>query len=75
MFYLIRSGINYTEAEKMCQNKSSMLADVSSERRTNALAQLLVNANTNYAYVGLQRTYKDFMTSNGIIQLYKINQI
>ncbi|CAG5048287.1 unnamed protein product [Parnassius apollo] len=66
MFYLITQRMNYTEAEKLCQNKSSVLADVSTEQRTDTLAQLLADEGEDSAYISLKRSNSsDFFTSNG----------
>ncbi|CAG4972783.1 unnamed protein product [Colias eurytheme] len=55
MFYLLDNQLNYTQAQNKCKNMSGVLADVTSEQRTDALAQVLINANLAAAYVGLTK--------------------
>ncbi|XP_053607693.1 uncharacterized protein LOC128673690 [Plodia interpunctella] len=55
MFFLITQRYNYTEGMKQCRNISGVLADVTSEQRTDALAQLLAGAGVDTALVGMRR--------------------
>ncbi|XP_068621690.1 uncharacterized protein [Battus philenor] len=66
VFYLLNRTMNYTDAVRECDNKSSVLADVISEKRTEALAQLLSEADTECAYVSLKRNNGGhFAVTNG----------
>nr|XP_026490496.1 uncharacterized protein LOC113396671 [Vanessa tameamea] len=65
MFQLLPKKLNYTQAQAQCQNISAVLADVTSEQRTEVLAQVLATASVDSAYVGMERD------TDGIF--YKIN--
>ncbi|CAH2211550.1 jg23261, partial [Pararge aegeria aegeria] len=53
MFILLPKRRNYTQAQGTCRNFSGVLADVTSEQRTDALSQLLATAGVGAAYVGM----------------------
>ncbi|CAH2105051.1 unnamed protein product [Euphydryas editha] len=55
MFYLLPKKLNYTQAQAQCRNISAVLADVTSEQRTDVLAQVLASASVHSAYVGMKR--------------------
>ncbi|XP_013200377.1 uncharacterized protein LOC106142962 [Amyelois transitella] len=55
MFFLISQKYNYTDGQQQCRNISGVLADVTSEQRTDALAQLLAGASVDAALVGMRR--------------------
>lgn len=53
MFFLLPKRRNYTQAQAKCRDMSGVLADVTSEQRTDALTLLLSNAGVKAAYVGM----------------------
>ncbi|XP_045764216.1 uncharacterized protein LOC123866605 [Maniola jurtina] len=53
MFFLLPKRRNYTQAEARCKAISGVLADVSSEQRTDALSQVLASAGVDAAYVAM----------------------
>lgn len=55
MFFLHTTKRNFTEAERVCKNMSGNLAEVTTEQRTEALAQLLAGVSAEAAFVGLRR--------------------
>ncbi|XP_073967699.1 uncharacterized protein [Choristoneura fumiferana] len=66
MFFLTPHKLNYTQARAACRNMSGVLADVVSEARTEALAQLLTGASTEAAIVALRRSNgSSFFGANG----------
>lgn len=66
MLHLLPKRRNFTEARAECRNRSSSLADVASEQRTEALAQLLTGAGVEAVYVGLRRRNSTvFVGDNG----------
>lgn len=66
MFYFISKRGNYSESVEVCRNKNGVLADVTSEYRTNALAKLLADLGAEEAYISLKRDISsDFITTNG----------
>lgn len=67
MFYLNTQKLNYTQAHSACKNMTGVLADVTNEQRTDALAQLLAGASIDAAFVGLRRMNSStFSTENGM---------
>ena len=67
MFMILPKKNNYTASQAHCKNVSAVLADVSDEQRTDALAQALVTASVDAAYVGMRRNNdKSFSIDNGI---------
>ncbi|XP_013147060.1 PREDICTED: pulmonary surfactant-associated protein A [Papilio polytes] len=66
MFYFISKRGNYSESVEVCRNKNGVLADVTTEYRTNALAKLLADVGGEEAYINLKRDISsDFITTNG----------
>ncbi|KAG6453993.1 uncharacterized protein LOC115445987 [Manduca sexta] len=66
MFHLLPNLLNYTEAARECMNLSGNLADIITEQRTEALAQVLANASVNEAFVGMTRHNTSvFRSDNG----------
>lgn len=66
MFLQLPTRMNYTMAERECRNRSSALADVSSEQRTDAVAQLLAGAGVEVAFAGMRRRNSSvFVGNNG----------
>ncbi|KPI98518.1 Lithostathine [Papilio xuthus] len=66
LFYLISNKRTYSEAIDECRNKSSVLADITSEAKTNALAKLLADFGSEEAFINLKRdNSSDFIASNG----------
>ncbi|CAH0404590.1 unnamed protein product [Chilo suppressalis] len=55
MFRLLQKRLNFTQAVVECRNMSGVLPDVTSEQRTDALAQVLAGAGVDAAFVGLRR--------------------
>ncbi|KAI5632996.1 hypothetical protein NE865_14294 [Phthorimaea operculella] len=54
MFYLISKKLNYTQAQIECKNMSGVLADITSEQRTDQLAMFLAGASIDAALVALR---------------------
>lgn len=54
MFFIVNKKLNYTQGLRECKNISGVPADVTSEQRTDALAQLLAGASIDAAFVGLR---------------------
>ncbi|KAJ8729706.1 hypothetical protein PYW08_001287 [Mythimna loreyi] len=54
MFFIITKKQNYTLGLRECKNLSSLPADVTSEQRTDALAQLLLGNSIEMAFVGMR---------------------
>ncbi|XP_031763733.2 uncharacterized protein LOC113519116 [Galleria mellonella] len=66
MFYLLSKKYNYTEGQSSCKNISGVLADVTSDQRTEALGQLLLGTKVDAAMVGLRRINEStFHGTNG----------
>ncbi|XP_050361869.1 uncharacterized protein LOC126781091 [Nymphalis io] len=66
MFLLLPNVLNYTQAQAQCRNISAVLADVTSEQRTELLAQVLATASVDSAYIGMKRdTDRIFYNTNG----------
>ncbi|XP_075991766.1 uncharacterized protein LOC142987100 [Anticarsia gemmatalis] len=66
MFYLITKKQNYTLAARECKNITAAPADILSEQRTDALAQLLAGASVDAAFVGLRsKNGSGFVSSTG----------
>ncbi|CAB3248157.1 unnamed protein product [Arctia plantaginis] len=66
MFFLVTKKLNYTLAFRECKNITAVPADITSEQRTDALAQLLAGASVDAAFVGLRsKNGSTFVTSNG----------
>ncbi|XP_028174752.1 uncharacterized protein LOC114363271 [Ostrinia furnacalis] len=66
MFYLLPARHNFSQAAQECKNISAVLADVTSEQRTDSLAQLLAGASVDAALVGMRRNNESmFRTLNG----------
>ncbi|KAL0848848.1 hypothetical protein ABMA28_013266 [Loxostege sticticalis] len=66
MFYLLTTRHNFSQAVQECANISAVLADITSEQRTDTLAQVLAGASVDAALVGLRRTNESsFQTLNG----------
>ncbi|XP_046961238.1 uncharacterized protein LOC124530914 [Vanessa cardui] len=66
MFLLLPKKLNQTQAQARCQNISAVLADVTSEQRTEVLAQVLATASVDSAYVGMERDIDGiFYKTNG----------
>ncbi|XP_045459247.1 polycystin-1, partial [Melitaea cinxia] len=66
MFYLLPEKLNYTQAQAQCRNISAVLADVTSEQRTDVLAQVLASASVHSAFVGMKRdNSRTFYKNNG----------
>ncbi|XP_023941012.1 uncharacterized protein LOC112047933 [Bicyclus anynana] len=53
MFFLLLKKRNFTQVQASCKEINGVLADVSSEQRTDALGQLLTSAGISAAYVGM----------------------
>lgn len=72
MFYLLPEHHNFTQAVAECKNISGVLADVTSEQRTDALAQMLAGATVEAALVGLKRSNESsFRSLNGESLIFK----
>lgn len=54
MFFIITKKQNYTLGLRECKNLTSLPADVTSEQRTDALAQLLAGNSIEMAFVGMR---------------------
>lgn len=66
MFYLLPKRHNFTQAVEECRNASGVLADVTSEQRTDALSQMLAGVSVDAALVGLRRRNEtSFRSPNG----------
>ncbi|XP_059061840.1 uncharacterized protein LOC131854716 [Achroia grisella] len=66
MFYLITQKYNYTEGQNACKNISGVLADITSEQRTEALGQMLAGSNVEAAIIGMRRKNEStFYAING----------
>ncbi|XP_050685643.1 uncharacterized protein LOC126980067 [Leptidea sinapis] len=65
MFYFLQLQLNSSQSQLSCSNKGGVLADVSSEHRTDALSQLLIGAGVPSAFVGMQRSDQKFYATNG----------
>ncbi|XP_041979427.1 uncharacterized protein LOC121733274 [Aricia agestis] len=66
MFHLSATRMNFTQAQQACRNRSSVLADVVSEQRTDSLAQLLAASQVESAYCGLWRDNSSgYYSANG----------
>ncbi|KAJ0178304.1 hypothetical protein K1T71_006127 [Dendrolimus kikuchii] len=46
---------NFTDSQRVCKNMSGVMADVTTEQRTESLAQLLTGLSVEAAFVGLLR--------------------
>lgn len=58
--------MNYTNGLRACKNLSGVPADITTEQRTEALAQLLGGASTDTAFVGLRsKNGSVFVSSSG----------
>ncbi|KAJ0181579.1 hypothetical protein K1T71_002301 [Dendrolimus kikuchii] len=55
MFFLHTIQQNFTDSQRVCKNMSGVMADVTTEQRTEALAQLLTGLSVESAFVGLLR--------------------
>ncbi|XP_072936564.1 uncharacterized protein [Epargyreus clarus] len=55
MFQLIKKRLNYTQAETECRNVSGVLADISTEQRTDTLAQFVASTKLEAVFVGMRR--------------------
>ncbi|XP_028027824.1 uncharacterized protein LOC114241233 isoform X2 [Bombyx mandarina] len=56
MFRLLPQKLNYTEAVEQCRNISGVLADITTDQRTDSLGQLLAGSGNEAAFVGLRRS-------------------
>ncbi|XP_014360860.2 pulmonary surfactant-associated protein A [Papilio machaon] len=66
LFYFISKKRTFSESIDICRNQSSVLAYVTSEDKTNALAKLLADVGSEEAYINLKRdNSSDFTASNG----------
>lgn len=66
MFFLLTKKLNYTLAFRGCKNLTAVPADITSEHRTDALAQVLAGASVDAAFVGLRsKNGSTFVSSNG----------
>lgn len=64
--FLLADRLNYSSAAQECRNRSGRLGDVMSEARTEALAQLLVGAGMEAAFVdGKSENGSEFYNVNG----------
>lgn len=70
MFFVITKRQNYTLGYRQCKNVSALPVDVTSEQRTDALAQLLASSSIDMAFVGLRsKNGSAFISVNGNFQL------
>ncbi|CAH1645174.1 unnamed protein product [Spodoptera littoralis] len=66
MFFVITKRQNYTLGYRQCKNVSALPVDVTSEQRTDALAQLLASSSIDMAFVGLRsKNGSAFISVNG----------
>lgn len=71
MFFVITKRQNYTLGYRQCKNVSALPVDVTSEQRTDALAQLLASSSIDMAFVGLRsKNGSAFISVNGEYQLF-----
>ncbi|XP_049708445.2 uncharacterized protein LOC110379694 [Helicoverpa armigera] len=54
MFFILTKKQNYSQGFRDCKNISGLPADVTSEQRTDSLAQLIAGASLEVAFVGLR---------------------
>lgn len=72
MFHLLPQRLNYTEARAKCRNMTGALPDVTSEQRTDALAQVLAGASTEAVFASWRRrNSSNFVGDRGIT--YKLH--
>lgn len=66
MFFIFTKRMNYSNGLRECKNVSGIPADVTTEQRTEALAQLLAGASIETAFVGLKsKNGSVFVSSSG----------